>query len=87
MDVFAEGETPTETPTDAASSSAIPDDFPMLAGWPESSEAERRGPGRPDAADAARWGSPPAARRWRDPAHVDRSAPSGTAPRTTGPAS
>ena len=55
MEVFTEGAEPTATGSATASPDAspeIPDDFPMLAGWPESLEAEggsdvgRDGPSR-----------------------------------------
>lgn len=60
MDVFA-----------VSSSSAIPDDFPILAGWPRSSEAEgegRVGPTRSD--EAVRFTI--CGESWVDPPHVDR---------------
>ncbi len=71
MDVFAEDETPTETPTGATSPSAIPDDFPLLAGWPESSEADGEGRVGPTRSDAAlRFTS--CGETWVDPPHADR---------------
>lgn len=66
MDVFTEGGEPTGTPTEE-----IPDDFPMLAGWPASSEADgggRFGPSRTtDAVMFTACGT-----EWREPARVDR---------------
>jgi hypothetical protein len=70
MVVFAEAEAPTGTPTETASSSAIPDDFPMLAGWPRiSGDGEGRvGPTR----DADPLVFTVCGKTSRDPAHADR---------------
>lgn len=66
MDVFTEGGEPAVAQTEE-----IPDDFPMLAGWPPSSEADgdgRSGPSR--VADAVVFTA--CGTEWREPARVDR---------------
>ncbi len=63
MDVFAEG--------GDATTEEIPDDFPMLAGWPASSEADgsgRSGPVR----DADPVAFAACGAEWQEPARVDR---------------
>lgn len=77
MAAFAGGEptpastTPTTTPAGTTSSSEIPDGFPLLAGWPESSTADgagRTGPAR----DARAVVFTACGETWGHPDHVDR---------------
>ena len=70
MDVFAEARAHRDrAATDPASTSAIPDDFPMLAGWPRTGDGEGRvGPTR----DADPLVFTACGETSRDPAHVDR---------------
>ncbi|HEV2797006.1 MAG TPA: hypothetical protein VGV65_05245 [Nocardioides sp.] len=74
MAVFADGAEPTAAAPESApeASAEIPDDFPLLAGWPAASTAEadggRRGPTRTgDPLEFSACDEP-----WSEPPHVDR---------------
>ena len=72
MAVYADDTGPSESESASPASAAIPDDFPLLAGWPESSTAEpdggRQGPTR----DGEALEFSACDEVWREPAYVDR---------------
>ncbi len=75
MAVFADDSEPVTTDPESvspATSAEIPDDFPMLAGWPASSTAEADGGRRGPTRDGDALGFSACDEPWQEPAHVDR---------------
>lgn len=71
MAVFAEDDPPTGSPEASPATAEIPDDFPLLAGWPQSAESDGDGRSGP-----TRTGDPveftACDEEWREPAPADR---------------